>query len=336
MQAEAVAPKSAGVSLFWRFLLAATLTVLTLAGIWYYRSVSARDIVSGVVSPPTEVLKNQDSFVNVVLLGKGGEGHEGGELTDSILFASLNLRDNSVKIVPIARDIWLSSAKAKINSIYYYANKAEPGTGIEKTKLAISELLGVPVHYAVVLDFQGFVKAIDAVGGVDIDVENTFDDYKYPIPGKETAEPESARYEHVHFQAGPTHMDGATALKFARSRHALGEEGTDFARGVRQEKIIVAFRSKLLSTETLLSSEALSALRSSVSESLDSDIDSRAQGSFFKVFLSMGNLDKISSFVLTDYLVNPKNLTPYAGQWVLLPSPSLESLQTYVKTKLAE
>jgi LCP family protein required for cell wall assembly len=282
------------------------------------------------------VLRNQDSQVNILLLGKGGEGHEGGELTDSILFVSLNLANNSVKIIPIARDIWLSSAKAKINSIYYYGNQAVPGSGIEKTKLAVAEFLDVPIHYAVVLDFQGFVKAVDAVGGLDVEVDNTFDDYKYPIPGKETAEPESSRYEHVHFDKGPTHMDGATALKYARSRHALGDEGTDFARGVRQEKIIVAFRNKLLSTKTLLNTETLSGLRASVEESLDSDIDSRAQGSFFKVFLSMGNLDKVSSFVLTDYLTSPKDLKPYGGQWVLIPTPNLESLQIYVKNKLLQ
>ena len=305
-------------------------------GIWYARSQRAQSMVSGVVSSPADVLENQSGRTNILLLGVGGEGHSGGDLTDSMLFVSLGLSGQPAKMIPIPRDIWVDSLAAKINTAYHYGNEKGEGEGRSMVKQAVTETLGVPVHYVLVLDFQGFVKAIDAVGGIDVAVERTFDDYKYPIPGKETAEPESARYEHVHFDQGLTHMDGATALKFARSRHALGDEGTDFARASRQEKIILAFRQKILSTQTLFDAQAIDDLKSSLTSSIDTDIGAREQASFFKVFLGLGNLDNVESLSLTAYLQNPKITNKYGGQWVLIPSPSIEALQSYVQETLAK
>lgn len=305
-------------------------------GIWYARNSHTRNIVSGVVSSPAEILKTSDGRTNVVLLGIGGEGHEGGDLTDSILFISFNLSKNTADMIPIPRDVWIPSMKAKVNTAYHYGNERREGGGIDLAKSSVAEILGVPIHYAVTLDFHGFVKAIDAIGGIDVDVTRSFDDYEYPIPGKENAEPISERYEHIHFDAGITHMDGTTALKFARSRHADGDEGTDFARGDRQSKIIMAFRNKVFSTQTLFSSDTITKLRESISSSIDTDIGAKEQGSFLKVFLGLGNKDNITNISIEDYLVKPKNLKDYFGQWVLVPTPSLIGLQSYVKTKLAE
>lgn len=319
-----------------RIILAIFILLTVSLGFWYYKNKQAQNIVSGVVSSPMDILKNSDGVTNVLLLGIGGEGHEGSDLTDSILLSSFNLKTNKVTLIPIPRDVWIPSMKAKINTAYHYGNERREGGGRDLAKSAVAETLGIPVHYALVLDFQGFVKAIDAVGGIDVEVENTFDDYKYPIPGKETAEPESDRYEHVHFDKGTTHMDGVTALKFARSRHAEGDEGTDFARAARQEKIILAFRSKIFSTDTIFSSDIINKLKDSVASSIDTDIEGSEQASFPKVILGLGGKENIQNIILTDYLQNPKNLKPYAGQWVLIPNPSLEELQNYVKTKLAQ
>jgi len=321
---------------FPRLLLVIFILLVFSLGFWYFKNKQAQNIVSGVVSSPIDILKNSDGVTNVLLLGIGGEGHEGGDLTDSILLASFNLKNNKVFLIPIPRDVWIVSMKAKINTAYHYGNERRAGGGRDLAKSAVAETLGIPIHYALVLDFQGFVKAIDAVGGVDVDVQNAFDDYKYPIFGKETAEPESDRYEHVHFDMGMAHMDGTTALKFARSRHSIGDEGTDFSRAARQQKIILAFRDKILSTNTIFSSDTINKLKDSVSSSIDTDIVGREQASFSKVILSLGSKENISNIVLTDYLKNPKNLRNYAGQWVLIPNPTLEELQNYVKTKLAE
>ena len=315
---------------------AAILAFVLGLGIWYLQNIQATSIISGVVSSAKDVLKNDGGRTNIMLLGIGGEGHEGGELTDSMLFVSFDLEKNTALMIPIPRDIWIPSLKAKINTAYFYGNKDQIGGGIDNVKIAVSEILGVPIHYVVRLDFQGFVKAIDAVGGIDIEVSQTFDDYKYPIPGKENAEPEALRYEHVHFEKGNIHMDGATALKYARSRHALGDEGTDFARSARQQKVILAFKDKVLSTSTIFSKETIDELKSSIITSIDTDIGSAEQGSFLKLFLGLGSKDNLSSIEITNFLESPKNIKDYGGQWVLVPTPNLSALQSYVKTQLAK
>lgn len=306
------------------------LALIAAVAYWYYHNQTAKNIVTGVVANPATNLKSYAGRTNILLLGTGGNGHEGGDLTDSIVLISVGLDTTEAKIIPIPRDIWIPSMQAKINTAYHYGNERREGGGRDLVKSAVSEAVGLPVHYALVLDFQGFVKAVDAVDGIDVEVQNTFDDYKYPIPGKETVEPESDRYEHVHFDAGLTHMDGTTALKFARSRHALGDEGTDFARGARQEKIILAFRNKILSADTLFSSSALSGLRDSLTSSLDTDIEGSEQGSLVKVALGLSNKDNIRTLSLAGQLQNPKNTKPYAGQWVLIPNTSWEDVHAYV------
>ncbi|MFZ2199338.1 MAG: LCP family protein [Microgenomates group bacterium] len=316
-----------------KIILAIFLSLLVLLGSWYFHNQTAKNIVRGVIKNPENSLISYQGRTNILLLGMGGVGHEGGDLTDSILFISLNLSSKDATIISIPRDIWVPSLAAKINTAYHYGNEKRPGGGLDLAKSAVSETLGVPVHYAIALDFQGFVKAIDALGGIDVVVDNAFDDYKYPVPGKETAEPESARYEHIHFDAGSLHMDGSTALKFARSRHAEGDEGTDFARGNRQTKIIAAFRNKSLSTSTIFSNSVLADLKSSITSSINTDIGEVEQGGLFKVLISLGSTNNINNLSIADYLINPKSPKPYGGQWVLLADPS-EELKSYVKKNL--
>ncbi len=319
-----------------KIILAIFLSFLVILGSWYYHNQTAKNIVSGVIKNPENSLSSYQGRTNILLLGMGGEGHEGGDLTDSILFISLSLVGSDAVIISIPRDIWVPSMEAKINTAYHYGQERREGGGLDLAKSAVAEILGVPVHYATALDFQGFVKAIDAIGGIDVIVDRTFDDYKYPIPGKETAEPESARYEHIHFDAGPTPMDGATALKFARSRHALGDEGTDFARGERQTKIITAFRNKVLSTDTIFSGQTIEKLKLSITSSINTDIGEVEQGGLFKVLIGLGSKDNIKNISIAGYLKNPKSTKPYAGQWVLLSEPSSKDLQDYVKENLAK
>lgn len=317
-----------------KIILAVILSLLVLAGSWYYRNVSARHIVGGLVSNPASNLNTLDRRINLVLLGVGGDGHAGSDLTDSIIFISLNVDTKKALLVPIPRDIWIDSMKAKINTAYHYGNERREDGGGDLIKSAVAEVVGVPVQYVVVLDFAGFEKAIDAVGGVDIQVERSFDDYLYPIPGQEDAEPESDRYTHLSFTAGQTHMNGQTALQFARSRHAEGEEGTDFARSLRQEKIILAFRDQVLSTKTLLNSTTLTNLIGSIQSSINTDIKDSEYGSFIWLALGMDRGSGVRSISLADHLQNPQSTRAYQGQWVLVPQVSWQELHDYVKANL--
>lgn len=323
-----------------RFIVALGVIFLSLFVIvlaFYLRFKSARYLVSGLVSDPTKILQTTNNRTNLVFLGLGGEGHEAPDLTDSMIFISLSHQTSSITMISLPRDIWVPTMKAKINTAYHYGNKKRDDGGRDLAKSAVSEILGLPVHYVIALDFAGFVKAVDSVEGIDVEVKRTFDDYQYPIPGKEAVLPESDRYEHLHFDAGLTHMDGATALKFARSRHAEGEEGTDFARANRQQLIILAFKDKLLSSETLLNFDKLKNIYASIKSSVDTDIPESELAGFFRFFLDFSREGQtVNHLTLEDKFMNPKNRTPYDGQWVLIPKVTMEEIHQYVKENLAK
>jgi hypothetical protein len=105
-----------------------------------------------------------------------------------------------------------------------------------------------------------------------VEVENTLNDYSYPIMGREDAEPYESRFEHLHIEKGWQTMDGKLALKYARSRHAAGVEGSDFARAKRQQKIIQAAKDKLLSLNTLLNPGTLAEIVNQYQEHVDTNL----------------------------------------------------------------
>ncbi|MFH0772900.1 MAG: LCP family protein [bacterium] len=257
------------------------------------------------------IMKEKTEY-NILLLGYGGfdnngKPHDGPYLTDSLMIAHVDMKKNTVSLISLPRDIWVklpTKSKAdfhsKINSLYQISlnptnypdvDMKKPGTP-ELLERAIQTVTGLTIDNYIAVDFAGFEKAIDSLGGVDVDVQKTFDDYEYPLADKEkelcgkdaefeqvkkfmepgysedekkklfaekpeletffkniTEDPKEAfpcRYEHLHFDKGLTHMDGATALKYVRSRHSL-QDGSDFGRGARQQQFVNAVKNKLIS-----------------------------------------------------------------------------------------
>jgi anionic cell wall polymer biosynthesis LytR-Cps2A-Psr (LCP) family protein len=264
-------------------------------------------------------LKQTDNRINILLLGIGGGSHEGPNLTDTIILASLDPKNNKVTLVSIPRDLWFPDINQKINTAYQIG--LSKGGGLTLAEAAVQKLTGQNVDYGVRLDFSGFVKAVDIIGGLDINVDNTFDDYWYPISGKEddscgyssadiqaftatvSAETDiqqkfACRYKHLHFDKGLTHMDGETALEFVRSRHATQAiEASDFARSKRQEKVIQAFKSKVLSAETLINPGKIIGLYNALQSSIDTDIKQSEFDDFIRLAEKMKNA-KIQSVVI--------------------------------------
>ncbi len=198
--------------------------------------------------------------INIMVYGYGGDGHAGAFLSDSIMLISINPQPSGppqVAEISIPRDWYVPITLAhgttyqRVNAAYAYgmsgrgpvaANQVDSGASVADPTL--EHLLGVHIDYFVGVDFEAFKAAVDAVGGVDVTVQRSFTDSQYPHG--ECAEGD-CRYETVHFNAGPQHMDGATALIFARSRHGNNGEGSDFARSRRQQLIIAALKQKVVS-----------------------------------------------------------------------------------------
>ena len=211
--------------------------------------------------------------INILLLGMGGEGHEGAYLTDTIILASFKPSSKQVALISFPRDLVSPASNwQKINSINAYAEMREPGSGGEATARAIGELLQIPIEYYVRVDFQGFANIIDELGGINVNVENVLSDYSYPIFGQEDNPNYYARFEHLYFEKGPQNMNGQRALQYVRSRHALGIEGSDFARARRQQLVLEAIKNKLLSAKTLLNPAMLTRLSEQLSKNLSTNL----------------------------------------------------------------
>lgn len=273
---------------------------------WASQFLSSETIASITKSGPQ--VKNERGRTNILLLGTGGGNHEGPDLSDTIIMASVDLKTKDTQLISIPRDLWVPSLSSKINAAYAFGREKRANEGLKQAKEAVSGELGIPIHYALRLDFDGFIKAVDLIGGLDVDIENTFDDYVYPILGKENdlcgkhyekiellsdASPEAkdyvikddagveypdepatfaCRFEHIHFNKGMTTMDGVTSLKYVRSRKGTNGEGSDFARSRRQERVITAFKAKVFSTDTLLNPKKIIDLTGTFKDSIDTDI----------------------------------------------------------------
>ena len=107
--------------------------------------------------------------------------------------------------------------------------------------------MGKPVHYGLVIDTLGFKEVIDVLGGIEVDVERSFVDEKYPIAGKEDDEcggdsEYGCSYETIEFTEGGQSMDGEIALKFIRSRSSEVDEVTEVSLSKRQQKVLEAIK----------------------------------------------------------------------------------------------
>jgi len=194
-------------------------------------------------SNSTQLVGEDDGRVNVLLLGHPGGGDEidGPSLTDTIMVASYNVADNYLHIFSIPRDTYVNVddyGMSKINGVFALGeNKSDDGPGAAMK--VIGDLVGLDIPYYVKIDFEGFEQTVDSLGGVSIDVTQDLVDPFYPTPSK--------GYETLDIKAGTYTMDGAMALKYARSRKST----SDFDRARRQQDILLALRGKALDLELL-------------------------------------------------------------------------------------
>ncbi|MBV9121574.1 MAG: LCP family protein, partial [Chloroflexi bacterium] len=166
-------------------------------------------------------------------------------------------------MISVPRDIWVQISPAggggefsKLNTAYAigvddqtYPNKkaqfSGPAGGGNLASSIVGSMLGLRIDYWIAVDFQAFKTMVDSLGGVDVNVDTTFTDYYYPRNDDPTID---ASWMTIHFDAGLQHMDGEKAIEYARSRHSL-EDGTDFGRSKRQQKLVLAIKDKALSPQ---------------------------------------------------------------------------------------
>lgn len=270
-------------------------------------------------------LPQSSGRTNFLILGVGGGTHEGADLTDSMTVVSVRENPPDVAVVSIPRDLWISSLRAKINTMYHYGQEKQPGGGLILAKSTVSEVLGIPIHFATLVDFSGFEKVIDALGGIEIDVLNSFEDQKYPIAGKENDVCETCRYETIKFEKGKQIMNGQTALKFTRSRYSESDEGSDFARSKRQEQVMKAIREKIVQNPLKVID-----LQKLAKEIIKTDASPDLYPAIVKLGLAVYKTSIRSTSITQLYTppISPK----YDLQWVLMPkNDDYSIISSYIK-----
>lgn len=207
--------------------------------------------------------------INILLLGIAGKGKPGQNLTDTLMIASFNQKTGQVAFLSLPRDLYAtisgSNLQTKINSVYQYGlnkNQNDPQKGAETIVRTIEDITSLKMNYYAILNFDGFEKIINSIGGINIMNERDIYDPRYPGP--------NYSYETFELKKGFHHLDGATALKYARERHD-DPEG-DFGRAKRQQQIIQATKNKIFSAGTLLNPFALNKLFDALGENIVTDV----------------------------------------------------------------
>ncbi|OGK19416.1 hypothetical protein A2866_01765 [Candidatus Roizmanbacteria bacterium RIFCSPHIGHO2_01_FULL_39_8] len=359
----------------------------------FYKAIYTPTTVINSLKP-----KPEKTTFSILLLGYGGANHEGAYLTDTMMLAQVDTKKKKVTLISMPRDIWVKlptksgdDFHAKINSVYeteLFPNdfpdldtkKAGTKSDAELTKLIVSQITGIAVDNYISIDFESFTKAIDILGGVDINVQKSFDDEKYPAEGKEddlcgkeeqfkliepflpnatgsaeerekllkekpeldellrnaTDSPQLAfpcRYEKIHFDAGRQHMDGATALKFVRSRQSP-QDGGDFARAKRQQQLLEAVQNKILSVGFIAK---IPSLLDEMEKYVKTDVSPETIQKLLKEAPSAEQY-KITSIVLSDQNVL-KNGRSENGQYILIPEHGEDQwkrVQMFIKNTIDE
>jgi polyisoprenyl-teichoic acid--peptidoglycan teichoic acid transferase len=163
--------------------------------------------------------------------------------TDTMMLVSLDPATKSLGILSIPRDLYVEvpgySELQRVNSPMVLGELQQPGYGPELMKQTVQNNLGIRVHDYIAVDFNTFITIIDAIGGVDVDVPYNISDPEYPNM--------YYGYDPFYIKAGEHHLDGATALKYARTRHG----DNDFQRAQRQQQVLYAVRDRVLNLNML-------------------------------------------------------------------------------------
>ena len=258
----------------------------------------AKQIAELFFSSGEKIKGEESNQVNILLLGVGGEGHSGGGLTDTIMVASVKPNSGEAALISIPRDLYIKipggERFSKINAVKQFGdsskNLTKHKTGLELIKKTAGEVTGMNIHYCVQLDFQGFIEIIDHLGGIDINLEKEISDPAYPDFNR--------GYDPFYLSAGRHHLDGATALKVARSRHS---KRGDFDRVKRQQIIIRAAKQKFLERYSSFDLFALNKIFNSLGGHLKTNIQLKELKEFYAL------AQKIDTHKITGQIIDTSN-----------------------------
>jgi LCP family protein required for cell wall assembly len=189
---------------------------------------------SAPAEPVPTAIPGPDGAKNILLVGTDARpgDEDDATRTDTIVLVHLDPETNHVSMLSFPRDLYVNIpgyGKNRINAAYSIGErKIGPGYGPALLKETVGELVGMPIDNFVMINFEGFKKVIDTLGGIYVDVPKPIDDPAYPTDDYRTIK--------IHFDAGRQLMDSERALQYARTRH----QDSDFGRNQRQQQVLMA------------------------------------------------------------------------------------------------
>jgi LCP family protein required for cell wall assembly len=200
--------------------------------------------------------------LHLLLIGLDSTKNLGGQNTDVIIVAAVNKDTKQVSMLSIPRDLWVyipTYGWSRINVAHKIGHRTGyPGGGPGLLGETIRINLGIPTDHWIRVDFQGFARVVDALGGVDMTVACPVN-LRYQPPA-------SSEEQEMILEPGIYHMDGATALRYVRTRRG----GSDFDRARRQQQFLKAMWDQTKSPDIIL---RIPALWSALSGSFQTDLD---------------------------------------------------------------
>ncbi len=296
---------------------------------------SITDIFSPIKANPQLQKDSSGEYTNVLFVGIDARSYNSGlQNTDTIMINSYNHKTHETTMLSIPRDFFVKVPDqghySKINGIYAIGERKNPGHGLEYLQGVVEDITGKEIQYYGMVNLQGFVELIDTLGGVEVDVENSFTDHRYPVEGAET------RYQTISFQKGPQIMDGKTALRFVRSRYSMDAgEGSDFARARRQQRVITGVKDELLSSSTFLNPKKILNILNVLDKNIEYTTFTNEEIQAAVKIFQKENMH-IHSFVLDPSIANYKLVTDRGldnGLYTIIPTAGLNNYE-YIRKYL--
>ena len=283
--------------------------------------------------------------VNILLAGNSADdvGHNGGELTDSIMILSIDTRHNKAFMLSVPRDLYVSlpdQGYHKINYAYVagendgFRENGYPKGGMGELEQVVEENFGLDINYYALVNYKAFKQAVDAVGGIDVTIKSSDPRGLYD-PNIDY----STRKPLVKLSNGTHHLNGQQALNLARARgdssYSYGFAGSDFDRTQHQREMLVALKSKAVSAGVLANPAKLSSLFDAIGNNVKTDLELPEVRRLYEVTKPIGN-GGIQSYSLNN--VDGKNLltnyTNNAGESTLVPAAGIDDysdIQAFLK-----
>lgn len=282
-----------------------------------------------------------DGRINVLLLGRGGGNHDGPDLTDTMMLDSIDPINHTSTLISIPRDLWVdvpNQGAMKVNAAFEtgefkYLGKNNPGStnpnaiqaGFDEADQTVESVLGVTIHYNVLVDFHAFQQAVDTVGGVTVNVPSDLID---PTMAWENG------HSPVLAKAGTDTFNGKQALNYVRSR----ETSSDFARAQRQRAVLLALKSKVESLGTLSNPFKINSLFKAFSNNVKTDLSLKDATRLYGIIQAIPDT-KTNSVGLADAPNNYITTGNLAGQAIALPAAGLfnyKDIQAFVRSQLKD